>query len=232
MATRFYLPSGIDSTPAGIAPAFTHQAAWTETDGAVRRHMSTVKRSTAMTSLSLGFANTANTKQLYVQFISDPLAVQTISAAATFKGTIRGQESAINDNINAVSCKVVVVNEDGTALNFALVNLANYGPVAELATSLRAKQIADGDTVSAGGTTNRGDRLVVEIGLTSTVGGTSITGDLSFGDDNATDLGDNETDTTALNPFIEFSHNFVFLQEVGELGLPGATGGMVGRRFI
>lgn len=228
MATRFYFPS-VDGV-GGLTPPFTHQASWTETDSAVRRFMSINKSNSAMVSLSLGFANTANTKQLYVQFISDPLAAQTIGAGTTVKGTIRGLESAINDNIDAVSSKIIITNESGATLNFTMSNLGNLGPVAELNTSLRAKRIADGDTVT-GGTVNRGDRLIVEIGLTSTVGGTSITGDLSFGDNAASDLGDNETDTAANNPFIEFSYNFVFLSAVGELGLPGASGGMVGRWY-
>src|SRR5262245_30146317 len=134
MATRFYLPS-VDGA-GGLAPAFTHQASWTETDSAVRRMMSPNKKGTAMASLALGFATGANTKQRFFQFISEPLEAQSISGASTFKGTVRCLESAINDNIDAVSCKVIVVNEACTSLTGTLVNLGNYGPVAELDTVL------------------------------------------------------------------------------------------------
>ena len=74
---------------------------------------------------------------------------------------------------------------------------------------MTARRIADGDATGAV-TALAGDRIVVEIGFSNTTGGTSITGTLNFGDDSATDLGDNETDTAANNPFVEFSTEIIF----------------------
>lgn len=220
MATRFYLPS---VGPSPVAPAFTHQAAWTEVDGAERRRMSPTKTGTPMTSLALAIGSSAGNAQLFVQFISDPMAAQVLASSMTFKGTVRCLESAVNDNLDAVSCKVVVVDNGGTVLRGALVNLSNYGPVLELDTVLEAKRIADGDTVSGAVSALDGDRLVFEVGLLTTLGGTSITGTMNFGDNSATDLADNETDQTANNPFIEFSQNIVILLQDSQ-GVETASG--------
>lgn len=195
--------------------------------------MSIGKSGSAMTNLQLAFAATAGTTQLFVQFISDPLTVQTVSALVTMKGTVRCFESATNDNIDAVTSKVIITSGDGQTLRGTLFNLGNYGPVAELNSgSLRAKRIADGDTDIGLVTTVAGDRLVFEIGLTTTVGGTTISGTMNFGDNSATDLGDNETDTAANNPFVEFSHDFVFLQYTTETAdLNGTNQSMIGTKW-
>lgn len=205
--TRFYLPS---SGAADVSPPFTLQASWNETDNADRLKMVTTRINSAMTSKSEGKANTANTRQLVRQYVSDPLEAQTIASTVTVKGTIRVNESAANDNIDKVSLKLIVVSNDGQTLRCTLLGLGDYGPTNEWATSLTARRIADGDTISAACSVTAGDRVVIELGFNNTTAGTSITGTENFGDDAGTDLGDNETDTAANNPFLEVSQTLTF----------------------
>ena len=199
MATRLYFS---ESRTVDISPAF---AAFTETDGMLRREMTPHKTGSAMANHTTGQTATAGgSSQGIRQYISAPLAAQTITGG-TIKGTIRCLESAANDNIDAVKAQLRYWDVSAGAFGgTSLLALNNYGPVAEFNTSLRAKRIADGDTFTTV-TVEDGDRLVLDLGYTNTAVGTSITGTLNFGDDSATDLGDNETDTTALNPFIELS---------------------------
>jgi hypothetical protein len=149
-------------------------------------------------------ATAANSSQGIRQYISPPMMAQTLTGG-TWKGTIRCLESAINDNVDAVKSQLRFWDVSAGAYGAtSLAALANYGPVLEFATTLTAKRIADGDTFTTV-TVEEGDRLVLDLGYTNTTIGTSISGSMSFGDDSATDLGDNETDTAANNPFIELS---------------------------
>ena len=224
MATRFYLPSTL---AADITPVYTHQASWNEVTSAVRRKMVTVKNGAAMGDMAVLKADTAATNSLLRQYISRPLAgSQTISG--TIKGTIRCKESGSNDNLNRVWSKVLLVSNDGTTLRGAFLNLGGYGPVNEYNTVLEARRIADGDAITSQAVTD-GDRIIFEVGIYNTASGSGITGTMSFGDDSATDLGDNETDQTAYNPFIEFSYTIAFQatthQMSGSMSGGGTTSG-------
>jgi hypothetical protein len=232
MATRFYLPSSATLAAPQVAPAFTLQAAWGETDNADRLTMRPVKVASAMTNKNEGKATTANVRQLMRQYISEPLQAQTISGAATVKGTIRCIESGVNDNIDKVSAKLIVIDA-ALALRGSLLVLGDYGPTNEWsASTLTARRIADGDTVAGEVVCSAGDRLVLEIGYNNTTTGTSITGTQNFGDNAASDLGDNETDTAANNPFLELSQTLLFLVD---LVIPpmyqARVGGLIGRAW-
>ncbi len=198
MATRLYFS---ESRTVDISPAF---AAFTETDGMLRREMSVHKSNSAMVDHTTAqTATAANSSQGIRQYISPPLAAQTIGAG-TWKGTIRAFESAANDNVDAVRSSLRFWDVSAGAFGgTSLVALGN-GTVAEFNTTLRAKRIASGG-VTTSVTVDDGDRLVFDIGYTNTTIGTSVTATLIFGDNSATDLGDNETDVAANNPFIELS---------------------------
>lgn len=205
MATRIYLPN------TGTAPITNATlGSWTETTGFDRVAAVTSRISSVMTSKVQAHAATAaNSTFLSRQYVIGPLAGQTF-AATTVKGTIRVLESAANDNLDAMRMSVRVCAPDGTTFRTAIWPVAN-STVAEFNTALRAKRLATGGTTTSSVITE-GDYLIIEIGTTSTVGGTSLSDTISYGDDNATDLGDNETDLTALNPFIEFAANMKFLK--------------------
>lgn len=210
MATRLYFRPLATPT---ITPGF---AAWTRTTEGVRRYMLPVKAGDAMVGFT-AWANTspaANASALFAQFISEPMAAGVaFSTGDSLKCYIRCSESATNDNVNRQPICVKVYSQDGTTLQATLKALGFYGPVTtEWSTSLRNKTLADGDNFDASYTTIAGDVLVVEVGgQVDGTGGTTVTGTMSFGSDNATDLGQNETDTTALNPWFESSRTITFL---------------------
>ena len=197
MATRLYLPS--TGTP-DITPAF--EAGWTENTSADRIDAVIAKGATAMTAVTRAMGTTTGTR-LTRQYISPALAAQTI-AVGTVKGTVRVNESAVNDNIMQVTCSIRVVDSTGgTYRTPAILAKGQYGPSNEWAkTTNTARRIADGDA-TASVVCSEGDRIVIELGYYCSVGLT-ISGDMVFGNDSGTDLGDNETDTAAYNPFIEF----------------------------
>lgn len=206
MATRLYLS---ESRTVDIVPGF---AAFTEVDGMLRREMSPHKSGSAMvTHTTAQTATAANSSQGIRQYISPPMAAQTLTGG-TWKGTIRCLESAVNDNVDAVKSQLRYWDVSAGAFGgTSIAALANYGPVLEFNTALRAKRIADGDAFTTV-TVDFGDRLVLDLGYTNTTIGTSVSASMSFGDDSATDLGDNETDLTALNPFIELSVDVVWFR--------------------
>jgi hypothetical protein len=210
MATRLYLPS---SGAAAVNPPFTLQASWDQTGSADRLRMVTTKSATAMTSLTQASTITSNQRQLVRQYVSDPIAGQVL-AVGTIKGTIRVAESATNDNINAVASKVLVVSNDGQTLRGAISNLSHtlvsVNEWATVAVGLTNRRVADGDATSAV-TSQEGDRIVIELGYSTTVGGSSISGNMNFGDDAASDCADDEAGTAANNPFVELSITVEFL---------------------
>lgn len=208
MSTRIYLP-GTGAAP--INPAF---GTWTETTGADRIAGVATRIGSAMTSKTQAHSATAaNSTFLSRQYVFGPLAAQTIPVSAV-KGTIRVLESAGNDNLNAMRLLVRVVSGDGSTYRTPVLYGPANGTVAEFATSLRAKRLAT-DSATASVVVSAGDYLVIEIGTTTTVGGTSPSDSISYGDDSATDLGDNETDTAANNPFVEIAATIVLLAPSG-----------------
>jgi hypothetical protein len=225
MATRFYFNSTV--TPPN-SPGF---AAWDRTTEGIRRMMQSPRVSSAMTSFTI-WANTsptANLNALCCQFSSRLLKVGTAFVTTdTVKAQMRCQESGTNDNIDRNPICIKVYN--GTTLQATLLALGPVGVTAEwLHTGLRNKTAANGDALTANYTTVIGDYLVIEIGgQVSGSGGSGVTGTLSLGSDHATtDLGENETDTTAFNPWFEISRTLAFDNilnaEAGSYALTGSA---------
>lgn len=205
MATRFYLPS---TGAADVSPAYTHQATWNDSAGGDRLKCVTTKISSAMASKTVASAIAAGQRCLWRQYVSAPINAQTI-AVGTIKGTVRVLESAINDNVDNISCKVIVVSRDGGTYRGAIWNLGEGVAVLEFATSLTNRRVADGDATLAV-TAQQGDRIVIELGYRTSTTGTSISASGNFGDDSATDCADDQTGTAANNPFVELSGNITF----------------------
>ncbi|MDP9203647.1 MAG: hypothetical protein M3P26_17220 [Gemmatimonadota bacterium] len=204
MATRIYFPS---TGAADITPAL---GAWDETAGAGASLKSvTTKISSAMASVTVA-KGTGATRALVRRYVLDSqLAAQTISAG-TITGQIRALESAINDNLDLVSIRITVVSSDGGTLRGTILALGDYAAVLEFGTVLTNRTIADGDATTSV-TAQAGDRLVIEIGIKNSTVGTSVSGDLSFGDNSGTDLAVDTTTTAANNPWIELSNTITFL---------------------
>lgn len=209
--TRFYFPS---TTTCFVNPPDTLQATWGEATAPECRSMDTAKASTALTSKTQSKSATANVRELMFQYVSKPLnGAQTVSG--TVKGTMRVLESGTNDNLDQVSMKLLVVANDGQTLScsgVSLLNLADYGPTNEWDVVLENRRIADGDTITSCSAAD-GDRIVIEIGMNNTTNGTSVSGTMNNGDNNASDCLDDETTQTACNPFLEFSVTLSFKEE-------------------
>lgn len=198
----------MDTGATTLTPAF---GAYTETTGADRiliPRSSQRVQSTMTSKVRAHTATAANSTFLSRQYISYPMVAQTLGAG-TVKGTVRVLESAINDNLDAMRLSIRVVSNNGTTYNGTAMLAQTNSTVAEFSTSLRAKRLATGGATTSV-TCNEGDRLVIEVATTNTTIGTSLSDTISYGDDSATDLGDNETDTAANNPFIELSIDVIW----------------------
>ena len=198
-ATRIYLPS---TGTNAVSPAF---GGWgdTTTGAPDRIRCVTKKIGTTMIgeSFTSGGGGPGNTTYLNRQYVSDPIAAQTIS------GTVKGQVRGTDNTATVYSAILIrVVSNDGSTVRGTLLALtagANDYPAA------LTNRYTPASTALAAVTAQNGDRIVIEIGISKTAGGAKVISQ-SFGDDSATDLPENETETLAYNPWIEFSQNIIF----------------------
>lgn len=207
-ATRFYLPS------TGTADISTSTAStWEVTDVSfTRREMSPTKLSSAVEEQQLteDIVNSADQDWLFRQYVSNPIAAQTISAQQV-KLQIRGNESASGNNM-AVSWLVKIVSNNGGTLRGTLVGHRRDNLELAVSVSEPLTYTNRGDNVtSTAVTAEDGDRIILEIG---TGGNPAVSAGhasgLVFNDDNATDLGENNTDTAAFNPWLQFQNDITF----------------------
>ena len=115
--------------------------------------------------------------------------------------------------VDAVSRIVLkIVSNDGTSVTGTLFSLADYSSGAEWNISLRNKAFINGDTPTSVAA-NAGDRLCLEIGFNHAAVVSS--GSINFGDDNAADLSQDETTTTAQNPWLDIMQALTFQAAAG-----------------
>lgn len=166
--------------------------------------MVTTKISSAMTQQTFADSDSTNKDILFRQYISDPIAAQTLTAQAV-KLQIRGSETSTNNNL-FLSWVLRVLSNDGTVVRGTMVAI-NRGAT-ELATSLTNR--ADSAT-STQVVAESGDRLVLEVGTGGDpTAGSDHSGSISIGDDSGTDLPEDETTTAANNPWMEYAGTIVF----------------------
>lgn len=197
-ATRFYLPS---SGAAPISPSFSSD--WDVTTGALRLAASTTKQLTPSTVAEFFDSNSSDKDILLRQYVvSTPLAAQTISAQ-TVKVQLFGSGSAAGNMFVAWAVKVV---SSAGALRGVVV--AHNRDNTELTDTTQNR----GDSATSTQViAQAGDYLVFEFGA----GGNPDSGgdhdvQLYFGDAAASDLPENDTETSVLNPWIEFANAISF----------------------
>jgi hypothetical protein len=213
---RFYLPS---SGAAPVSPAVSGD--W-EHNNAVRRQTKTWRTGTSIADTSYspdGADDITNRDSMFVQFVSDPLLPQTIGAQ-TVKYALQGSETNAGNNCS-VTLKVFVCSQDGSSIKETLLAIQRDGT--ELATTV-TNRTDSGTTSSA--TVEEGDRLVFEFGIggtpTASGGVQGHNGALRFGDNQATDLAENDTDTGSTNnPWLEFANDIAFIADIAPLETPG-----------
>lgn len=219
MATRFYLPS---SGAADISPAF--DAAWDVTTNADRLAAVTTRISSAMTNKA-GVGDASVAEQLLRQYISAPLEAQTISG--TVKGVMRMASNVVNIGMGALAVRIAKCAGDGSGVTQILAmtyssESGSAAPPGTEGTTLENRRIetgANGFTPSLTSTAvDAGDRLIIELGYKDNTTNTGRHCIISFGDDSATDLPEDETTTTADNPWVEFSMDIAFLAASNNFG--------------
>jgi hypothetical protein len=197
---RFYLPS---TGLAAVNPAY--DASWSYTLDPTDRKRCVQARTNSPTTSAvvvdpIGGAGRHN---LYQQWVSDPVAPQTIS------GTIAGYARVASDTPNtyrSITSSLRVVSLDGTVVRGTLLALAAGGGSNPFAASLTNRTIWSGNPVQPV-STQIGDRLVIELGCFSSADPIDVVSQLSMGDNSATDLPADETTTAANNPWIQLSRS-------------------------
>jgi hypothetical protein len=205
-ATRMYFPA---TTAAAVSP--TYDTGWNYNSEAGRYKLVSTKGSSAITvGTRIGaWTATAGQKALDRQYVSDPL-----SGAQTVSGTVKLQlmvrEYATSDNVDQIILVMTVVSNDGGTVRGTLLSIGNYASTGEFINNAthRNKKGADGDSLNSVSAQD-GDRIVVEIGYSNSTSATSPEGSAKWGE-NATDLPEDETQTTNGAGWIEFSANLTF----------------------
>lgn len=210
MARRFYFPS---TGAAAVSPTFGGGASpgWGTTTGADRLEAVTTKISSSMTNkASDGTINNQGLSPLVRQYVSKPIGAQTITG--TIKGQARALESSTSNNQMA-RLLVYVVSGDGATVRGILYNGADTqqgsNPASEFNTALRNAKFPWASETPwnlTSVTAQNGDRIVFEWGANKeNFSATGRTVTINFGDNSGTDLAEDETTTTANNPWVEFS---------------------------
>jgi hypothetical protein len=202
MATRFYLPL---SGTAAVSPSYSNQA-WGDTTIAARHAAVTTRINSTMTDVEFPDDGDDTDKDILVrQHVSDPIAAQTISAQ-TIKFQIRGAEPFSVNNLYT-SIAIYVVSNDGSTVRGVILSLSR--DTSELALYLENRQFS---ATSSQVVAQSGDRIIIETGFGGNPNNNQDhAGTLSYGDDSTTDLGENNTDTAAYNPWVEFANTLDFV---------------------
>jgi hypothetical protein len=155
------------------------------------------------------------------QFVSEMLSAQTISG--TIKGQIRCYES--NVGVNATTAvHIRVCNEDGSIIRGTVLPISASDATTtppEFSTTLTNRRFQDAGELFAivltGLAVQERDRLIIELGFREV--GTTTTRYMrhSYGDNSGTDLPENNTTTTANNPWIEFNNTILHLPRAAVL---------------
>jgi len=201
MATRIYLPS---SGAAAVSPAFS--ANWDDTADATRlRSVFDTPSGTTMTTTAYRDNSNKNENHLIHQWVSDSISAQTISAQ-TIKFQMRSEENSNANNNQFNTIGIRVVSSDGATVRGTILAITRDDVEMASGGTLTNRQFS---ATSSSVTAQANDRIVIEIGT----GGDPSAGnnhnvDIRIGDNGGSDLPENDTSTSDLNPWVEFVSNF------------------------
>lgn len=207
MATRFYFPATASNT-SGLTPSFN--GSWNYTSEAARCDLVDTRGSSALAvGTQVGaWTATAGQTALDRQFISRPLAAQTISG--TFSLMLMTREYATADNVDRIITGLYVVNSSGSVVA-TLKTLGNSGSTLEFVNNAthRTHTGANAAALTSYSCAD-GDRIVVEIGYSNSTSATSPEASAKWGEAGTeATLGDNATTADRVG-WIEFSGNLTF----------------------
>ena len=220
MPTRFSLPSS-----GAAAVTVPPDASWGALNSFDRVRLPPTVQSTPLTSKTVSTLGIKDKNVLVRQYISDPLAAQTIGAG-TVKGIIKALESSSSDDFRA-QLVIRVVSNDGQTVRGTILPADDGALASEFPTVITSRKFPLAWAGAGAATTSvvaqLGDRLVVEVGfrahafafrsIFSFLGLTFSwsVGTLRFGDPAAVaDAAEDETATTDLRPWVEFSQTITF----------------------
>lgn len=199
--TRFYLNT---ITASSVSPAFN--AGWNVTTGANRYEMNPIKDgSTLITRTSSAIGGVAVRKALIDQWVSEPLAAQTING--TFTGQIQFNLNNTTSTTGQGFVYLRVINSNGT-----IASEVGSSTTSNLTTTLTNRALVSLPIVGLNITA--GQMLAIEVGWNYSVGtSTTRTGTSIKGSSSGTDLtaADNSQTGTTRNPWVEFSQTLTFL---------------------
>ena len=208
MATRFYLDSA--GTPT-LSP--TQTAIWDDKVSALRRNANNTKGSSALATQIHNFPG-ADTNGLAYQFVSAPLAAQTITG--TFSLALRCNAVSSTEGLGLI---IKVMGSDGITVRGVLFD--NFGPpynLGPIPTTLSSMTTIGQAVASV--TALSGDVICIEIGDIVSSGGNSS---FRIGESSGFDLGATAGETNDYNPWVEFSQTLTFSGGGGGGGGGGAT---------
>jgi len=207
VATRLYF--NVKSAP--VAPS-SWSAGWNTTSGTFNYALG--DRDVAAGGVDIANGGTGTTSQYRAlgRFVSAPLAAQTISG--TVKGQVNARETNATDNYS-LAIGIKVIQSGGSDRGAVLAVTAPDASGNELAittsTNRSFRDSAESASISLSSlAVSDGDRIVVEVGFyqqsTSTANAFITLGDTH----NVADLAENETTTTSLAAWVEFSQDLLF----------------------
>ena len=203
MATRFYLTQ----ITAPFIPAFNSN--WNITSAVSSFVLSEYRDKGAAQNYSSGAAGAAAPrKMLIAQFVSPPLVSQVLNG--TFYGQIRMARSG-----GTVTAYGIIYLRKISAAG-VITELGSIDSQTVLAITPLVNHTFSSITLSSV-TINGGDRLIIEVGGDYTVGtAVNLTSTLQLQTNSATDLPVDNTSTTSLSTWVEFSQT-LFLQQQANL---------------
>lgn len=204
MATRFYFGglSGTNSAAPSVSPAYN--ASWDNSQAGRRILYEKTTLSalgTAASNLNMAVTTGVTSNILSLQFVSPSIPPQRL--IGTFSLVTPCAEANINNN-STLAVVVSVCSQDGATIRGVLLSL--LGTDTEFPLSTSATRIVNAQAITAL-TTQPGDRIVVEMGITNTAPTSSASTTVQTGFIQTTDFALTSALTTSLNPWCEFSQN-------------------------
>lgn len=227
MATRLYLRATATAVPFSVTP----DTDWEDTTFVARAMTSTAKIADTLATVSVDDADSTNRDVLVFQYITALLAPgQTITGSQAIKAQCRALEASPSNNM-VLSLGIRVIAIDGSTVRKTVLAVTRDA-VEFSATALTNRQFT-ATSAATDYTTVAGDRLVIEIGAG---GDPSLAAhhdfSLRLGDSAASDLPEDDTDTTDLNPWVELADTLTFgdVLAQGSRGRQGSGARVRGRR--
>jgi hypothetical protein len=208
VATRFYLPA--TATITGISP--TVDAAWDNTSILARCKTDIAVQSDPMATVSFLDEDASDHDIVFRQYITKPLTPgQTITGSQAIKAQVRVSEVALTNDM-LLTLGIRIIAGDGSTVRKTVLAVTRDGT--EAATSLTNRQFT-ATSAATNYTVVSGDRLVIEIGMGGVPSLFGHDSNMRLGDAAASDLPEDDTDTTDLRAWVQLNDTLTQDPETG-----------------